>query len=152
MALSVGDHAPEFCLESTSGAKLSSGDLKGKRFVLYFYPKDFTSVCTKQACSFRDQFAELRDLSVPVFGVSRDNLDTHRRFKEEHKLPFELLSDPDGRVAKAYGARVPLLGVTRRVTYLVDEQGRIAAVHEEMMGDVSHVNAVLAALSRGEAG
>ncbi|MBK1876899.1 peroxiredoxin [Pelagicoccus mobilis] len=150
MGLSVGDIAPDFCLESSGGGVVSSNDLRGQCFVLYFYPKDFTSVCTAEACSFRDQFADLRDLDVTVFGVSRDDLDTHRKFKEEYDLPFELLSDPDGKTAKAYGARVPLLGVTKRVTYLVNGEGRIAAVHEEMFGDASHVNAVLSALSKGE--
>lgn len=150
MPLSVGDQAPGFRLESTSGETICLDDLKGHSFVLYFYPKDFTAVCTKQACSFRDQFAELRELSVPVFGVSRDNLDTHRRFKGENNLPFELLADEDGSVAKAYGARVPLLGITKRVTYLIDAEGRVAAVHEEMMGDASHVNAVLEALQLGK--
>jgi len=124
--------------------------MKGSAFVLYFYPKDFTSVCTKQACSFRDQFAELRRLDIPVFGVSRDDLDTHKRFKKENDLPFELLTDPHGEVAKLYGARVPLIGVNKRVTYLIDEDGLVAAIHSEMLGDASHVNAVLQALDQEE--
>ena len=150
MALSIGDQAPEFNLQSTNGSQVSLSELKGQSFVLYFYPKDFTPVCTKQACSFRDQFADLRDLSVPVFGVSRDSMDTHLRFKEEHRLPFDLLADENGQVAKAYGARMPLVGITKRITYLVDAEGSIAAVHEEMMGDASHVNAVLEALQVGK--
>ena len=147
MALSVGDTAPEFCLDSTGGSPVSSQSLQGISFVLYFYPKDFTAVCTRQACSFRDQFAELRGLSVPVYGVSRDDLDTHHRFKAEYKLPFDLLSDRDGKVAKAYGAKMPLVAVTKRITYLIGPDGKIAAVHEEFMGDSSHVNAVLEVLS-----
>lgn len=123
-------------------------DLKCSAFVLYFYPKDFTSVCTKQACSFRDEFSHLKDLSIPVFGVSRDDLDTHHRFKEEHSLPFELLADKDGAVARLFKARVPLLGVTKRITYLIDAEQKVAAVHEEMMGDASHVGAMLAALEK----
>lgn len=149
MTLAVGDLAPTFELRSTSGKKLSSEELRGRSYVLYFYPKDFTSVCTKQACSFRDHFADLRDLSVLVFGISRDDVDTHIRFKEEHDLPFELLADEDGSTAKAYGARVPLLGVNKRVTYLIDSEGKVAAVHSEMMGEESHVNAVLEVLQAG---
>lgn len=148
MSLKIGDKAPGFRLESTGGGFVSLEDLKGKPFVLYFYPKDFTSVCTKQACSFRDQFEHLRELEVPVFGVSRDNLDTHARFKQEHQLPFELLADVDGSVAKAYKARIPLVGVNKRVTYLVDAEQAIAAVHDELLGDESHVAAVLAALTQ----
>jgi len=149
MALCVGALAPDFSLDSTNGKRVSLSSLQGKAFVLYFYPKDFTSVCTAQACSFRDQFADLRNLSVSVFGVSRDDLDTHRKFKAEHSLPFELLADVDGSVAKDYKARLPLLGVSKRITYLIDAEGRVAAVHEEMFGSARHVHAVRAALEVG---
>lgn len=146
MALKIGDRAPAFVAASTGGSNVSLADLQGKPFILYFYPKDFTSVCTKQACSFRDQFSHLRDLEVPVFGVSRDSMDTHHRFKEEYQLPFELLADEEGVLAKAFKARMPLLGVTKRITYLIDGDGRIAAVHDELLGDESHVNEMLKAL------
>lgn len=150
MALSIGDKAPNFDLASTGGGRVSLGDLSGHAFILYFYPKDFTSVCTKQACSFRDQFAHLRELSVPVFGVSRDSLDTHRKFKEEYQLPFELLADEDGAIARLYKSRVPLIGVNKRITYLVGPDGHIAAVHDEMLGDESHVREMLKSLAAQE--
>ncbi|MDQ8188137.1 peroxiredoxin [Pelagicoccus sp. SDUM812002] len=146
MALRIGDSVPDFRLESTGGSFVSLSDFKGRAFVLYFYPKDFTSVCTKQTCTFRDQFTHLRELDIPVFGVSRDKLDTHRRFKEEYKLPFELLADEDGSVAKSFKARIPLLGVNKRITYLIDEVQKIAAVHDELLGAETHVSAVLKAL------
>ncbi len=147
MSLKVGEKAPDFCLESTGGKRVSLADFQGRKLVLYFYPKDFTSVCTAQACSFRDQFAHLRDLGVPVLGISRDSLDTHRRFKEEYELPFDLLADVDGAIAKAYKARIPILGVNKRITYLIDAEQNIAAVHEELLGDASHVKAILNVLN-----
>ncbi|EDY82060.1 antioxidant, AhpC/TSA family [Verrucomicrobiia bacterium DG1235] len=146
MALKIGSVAPEFSLASTSGETFSLSEIKGKVCVLYFYPKDFTPGCTKQACSFRDQFAELRGLEVPVFGISRDSVDTHLKFKEQHGLPFDLLADEDGTVAKLYEARMPLIGVTKRVTYLIDGDGKIAAAHDELFGDESHVREMIKAL------
>lgn len=147
MALSIGDKAPDFNLASTGGGRVSLASLRGRAFILYFYPKDFTSVCTKQACSFRDQFTHLRELSVPVFGVSRDNLDTHRRFKEKYQLPFELLADEDGSIARRYKSRVPLIGVNKRITYLIGGDGSIAAVHDELFGDESHVQEMIKSLA-----
>lgn len=146
MGLKVGEKAPDFCLASTAGGELSLGALKGQAFILYFYPKDFTSLCTQEACSFRDNFEHLRDLSIPAYGVSKDDLDTHHRFKSEHALPFDLLADVDGAVARSYKARVPLLGVTKRITYLIDADLKIAAVHDEMLGGASHVDAMLKTL------
>ncbi len=146
MGLKIGEKAPDFCLASTAGGKQSLGELKDQAFVLYFYPKDFTSLCTKEACSFRDNFEHLRDLSIPVYGVSKDDLDTHQRFKSEHALPFDLLADVDGAVARSYKARVPLLGVTKRITYLIAADQTIAAVHDELLGDASHVAAMLKTL------
>lgn len=147
MSLKVGEQAPEFSLPSTGETPFALSEKRGQMFVLYFYPKDFTSVCTKEACSFRDNFAHLRELSIPVFGVSKDDLDTHKRFKAEHDLPFDLLADTDGSVAKLFKARVPLLGVTKRITYLIDADLKIAAVHDELLGDESHVAAIFDALN-----
>ncbi len=146
MSLKVGEKVPQFCLASTGGGSVSLEDLTGRAFILFFYPKDFSSVCTKEACSFRDQFAHLRDLSVPVFGVSRDNLDTHKRFKAEHNLPFELLADVDGAVARSYKARMPVIGVTKRITYFIDAEQKVAAVYDELLGSESHVKAMLEAV------
>lgn len=145
MSLKIGDKAPGFNLESTDGSEFRLSEYEGQRLVLYFFPKDFTSVCTKQACSFRDQFGHLRDLGIPVFGISRDSLDTHRRFKEQFQLPFELLADEGGTVSKLYGAQMWLLPVPKRVTYLIDEEGKISAVYEAMLEDEAHVKAMLEA-------
>src|SRR5690606_39027187 len=121
MALKIGSTAPEFILESTGGKSIdSSNDLKGKAFILYFYPKDFTKGCTAEACEFRDQFEAFRNLDIPVLGVSKDDIVTHERFKKEHKLPFDLLSDPTGEVCKSFDALIPLIKMPKRITYLID--------------------------------
>lgn len=149
MALSIGKSAPSFSLASTSGSPLSSSvDLKGKSFILYFYPKDFTPGCTAEACEFRDQFEAFRELHIPVLGVSRDSIESHLKFKKAHKLPFELLSDPDGKVCKAYDALIPLIKMPKRVTYLIDESGKIAGVFSEMFESKGHINSMLAKLKK----
>jgi thioredoxin-dependent peroxiredoxin len=102
--LKPGDRAPSFQLPSTAGARRSSSDLRGKRFVLYFYPKDDTPGCTREACDFRDQLARLRSAGVEVLGISKDSLSSHDRFRDKYRLPFELLSDEDNAVARAFGA------------------------------------------------
>lgn len=146
MALEKGEKAPGFVAEATSGEQVSAARLKGRRYVLYFYPKDFSLVCTKQACAFRDEFEHLRGLEVLVWGVSRDNLDTHRAFRKKHDLPFHLLSDLDGSISAAFKVRVPILGLTKRVTYLIGESGLIEFAHEEMLGSRSHVTGLREAL------
>ena len=143
MALSIGTKAPSFSLASTLGTKLSSQDLAGKSYILYFYPKDFTPGCTAEACEFRDQFEAFRELAIPVFGISRDSIESHLKFKAAHKLPFELLSDPDGKVCKAFDALIPLIKMPKRVTYLIDDSGKIAGVFSEMFESKGHIQAML---------
>lgn len=149
MALKTGTKAPEFILKSTGDKVIDSAkDLKGKSFILYFYPKDFTSGCTAEACEFRDQFAAFRALKIPVFGVSRDDIPTHERFKEAHKLPFDLLSDEDGQVCKDYDALIPLIKMPKRITYLIDSEHRIAAVFSGMFDSKKHIEAMLENISK----
>lgn len=132
MPLSPGDTALPFCLPADTGDTVNLTSLKGQWFVLYFYPKDDTSGCTAQACQFRDLFP--RFSNVAVFGVSRDNLESHRRFKEKYQLPFVLLSDEDGNVCQNYGVWVEKSMYGRRYfgiersTFLINDQGIIAAV------------------------
>lgn len=149
MALSLGQKAPDFKLSSTSGQILKMAeDLVGKAFILYFYPKDFTRGCTAEACEFRDQFEAFRDLDVPVFGVSKDSISTHQKFKKEHKLPFDLLSDPDGKVCKSYDALIPLIKMPKRVTYLIDENHEIAGVFSDMFESKGHIKNMLMELRK----
>ncbi len=149
MALELGSAAPDFTLPSTSDKKVSlSKDLEGKALILFFYPKDFTRGCTAEACEFRDQFAEFRDLDIPVFGVSRDDIPTHEKFKKAYKLPFDLLSDESGKVCKAYDALIPLIKMPKRVTYLLDSEHKIAGIYDGLFENKSHVEAMLRKLKK----
>jgi peroxiredoxin Q/BCP len=149
MALKTGSTAPEFNLKSTGDKSVdSSKDLKGKAFILYFYPKDFTPGCTAEACEFRDQFEAFRNLDIPVFGVSKDTIKTHEQFKKEHKLPFELLSDHNGDVCKSYDALIPLIRMPKRITYLINEDHKIAAVFSDMFESKGHIESMLKSLQK----
>lgn len=149
MALKIGSTAPEFILKSTGGKSIdSSKDLSGKAFILYFYPKDFTRGCTAEACEFRDQFEAFRSLDIPVLGISKDDIETHERFKKAHKLPFDLLSDPSGKVCKSYDALVPLIKMPKRITYLIDKDHKIVAAFSDMFESKGHIEAMLKNLQK----
>ena len=149
MALSIGVVAPDFSLPATTVGKISlSKDLGGKSVILYFYPKDFTPGCTAEACEFRDQFAAFRDLDIPVFGISRDSLATHEKFKKTHRLPFELLADESGKVCKAYDALLPLIKMPTLVTYLLDSNHQIAGVFQGLFENKAHVAAMIRQLEQ----
>src|SRR5690554_1858679 len=140
MALKIGQFAPDFSLPSTSGKEFSlSRDLKDTACILYFYPRDFTGGCTAEACAFRDSMEVFKNLDIAVLGISRDDLDTHLRFKKANDLPFDLLSDTAGKVSKAYGALVPILYFPRRITYLLDSDHRIKAVHKNLFNAEKHI-------------
>lgn len=121
--LNVGAHAPDFTVVHEDGRTTRLADLTAAGpSVLYFYPADFTPVCTKQACMFRDIYPELQAAGIRVFGVSGQGEGSHAAFRDKHALPFELLPDKDGALARAYGVQGPF-GLTRRVSYLLDGQG-----------------------------
>lgn len=144
MALKIGTKAPEINLKSTNGKRfILSDEMKGKPCIIYFYPKDFTPGCTEEACTFRDAFSEFRNLEVDVFGISRDTIASHLKFKAAHNLPFELLSDLDGKICKAYDALVPIIALPKRVTYLLDENHSVAAVYQDMFGAKKHIEKML---------
>ena len=115
----VGDKAPDFDLEADNGTRFKLSDQRGRRVLLVFYPGDNTPVCTAQLCEYRDGFDDYRELGVDVVGISRDDTESHRQFKQRRMLPFKLLSDPDLVAAKRYGA-AGMLGMKRAV-FLVDE-------------------------------
>lgn len=149
MSLKIGEIAPDFNLPSTSGEKLSlSKNYKGKPLILFFYPKDFTKVCTAEACEFRDEFGVFKGLGIDVLGVSRDDMATHQRFKKEYKLPFELLSDETGKVCKSYDALIPLIKMPKRVTYLIDKEGKIAGVYSDMFESRGHVEVMIRKITK----
>jgi peroxiredoxin Q/BCP len=149
-----GRKAPDFTLEGSDGRKHSLADYEGKTVVLYFYPKDNTSGCTKEACAFRDLNPELQGLDAVVLGVSRDSLASHGNFIVKFGLPFVLLSDPDASVMQSYGAfgEKTSYGKTTtgtiRSTFLIDESGRIARVWSPVKVD-GHADEVLAAVEGG---
>lgn len=149
MALKIGTPAPDFTLPSTSEKTVSlSKDLKGKSLILFFYPKDFTRGCTAEACEFRDQFAEFRNLEIPVFGISRDDIPTHEKFKKAYKLPFDLLADESGKVCKDFDALIPLIKMPKRITYLLDSEHRIAGVFEGLFENKEHVSSMLSKIKK----
>jgi peroxiredoxin Q/BCP len=142
MALKIDSKAPDFTLPSTSGEDFNLyEDMAGKACVLYFYPKDFTSVCTAEACSFRDNFAQFRSADIPVIGISRDSVKTHLKFQEKYNLPFELLADPRGKVARLYKAN--LLLMTKRITYYLDENHVIKKVVDNMLDGETHIDGMI---------
>jgi peroxiredoxin Q/BCP len=149
--LGVGDKAPPFKAADQDGNSVSLRDFKGQKVVLYFYPKDDTPGCTKEACSFRDGWAKFRRRKVAVLGVSVDDEKSHKKFAEKYSLPFTLLADEDKAIVNAYGVwgEKSLYGRTfmgiRRVTYLIDENGRIAAVWPKVKPD-GHADEILAAV------
>ena len=131
--LSIGSIAPDFTLPDQNGTMHSLSDYKGQKVILYFYPKDMTSGCTSQACSFRDLYPQIREKGAVVLGVSKDSVASHKRFEETHGLPFTLLSDSDLEVIKAYDVLKPgkdgkVSKSLIRSTYLIDESGVITKV------------------------
>jgi len=143
MPLVKQQKAPDFELASTSGSLFKLSEQAGEPMILFFYPKNFTRVCTAEVCEFRDAFSEFKNLNVRVIGVSQDTIASHHKFKEENKLPFELLSDPKGKVAKRYKATIPVIGMNRRVTYLLDKELKIQEVYENMFTANQHVKQMI---------
>lgn len=126
MMLSTGSQAPDFLLTSHAGVATSLSDLLvAGPLILYFYPADFTPGCTKEACSIRDSHDDIRAVGLQVAGISPQDVDSHKRFREEHQLPFLLLSDPEKSVIKLYDVDGPFGVGVRRATFLIDQEGRI---------------------------
>ncbi|MFM7232005.1 MAG: thioredoxin-dependent thiol peroxidase [bacterium] len=148
----VGKPAPDFSLQSTSGEVVSLKQFKGKStLVLYFYPADDTPGCTKEACAFRDMAYDFKQVGAVIYGVSPDTIDSHTKFQFKHQLPFDLLSDPEAKVSKAYGVwkQKNLYGKksmgVERTTFVIDKTGRIATMYPKVKVD-GHVEEVLSFL------
>jgi len=147
----VGEKAPDFTLPADDGRPVSLNGFRGKKVVLYFYPKDDTPGCTKEACSFRDNLARVTTKGAVVLGVSRDDAKSHVKFKDKYDLNFPLLSDVDGKVTTAYGVwkKKNMYGREyfgiERTTFLIDEGGKIARIWPKVTVE-GHTDEVLAAL------
>lgn len=137
--LAPGQSAPDFTLKDQNGTLRHLADYRGKWVVLYFYPKDDTPGCTKEACQFRDDILGLRALKAEVVGISLDDAESHAKFSQKYSLPFKLLSDPEGKVVQQYGSLGSLLGLVRyaqRHTFIIDPQGRVARIYRKVDPDV----------------
>lgn len=145
----VGALAPEFALPSESGETVRLADFRGRWAVLFFYPMDDTPGCTKEACAFRDAASRFAKVNAVLLGISADGLDSHRRFSAKYRLPYRLLSDPDGAVRKAYGVYRWLFRV-QRSTFVIAPDGVIAAVFRGVRVN-GHETEVLAALQQAQA-
>ncbi len=151
MTLQEGDKAPEFSLPDHNGQNVSLSEMRGSKIVLYFYPKDDTSGCTKEACGIRDEFPSFQAKGAVVLGVSPDSAASHEKFRRKHDLPFILLVDTKHEVAEAYGVWVKkqmygreYMGVAR-TTFVIDEQGNIECVFRKV-SPAEHAQELLAAL------
>lgn len=130
-SLKVGDQAPDFTLSDQEGKPVTlSKALQAGPVILAFYPKAFTPGCTKQNSNFRDRYAEVEKKGAQVFGISTDSVETQKKFKAEYKLPYELLSDPDGKVAKQYSGTMPVVGVANRANFVIGQDGKITEIVE----------------------
>ncbi|MBL4744894.1 MAG: peroxiredoxin [Flavobacteriaceae bacterium] len=143
--LEVGDKAPYFELLDQNGSVFKSDNVIGKQpVVLYFYPKDDTPGCTKQACKFRDEFEAFSDLNVTVIGISKDSVASHKEFEEKYQLPFTLLADVKNEVRKLFGVPKAALGMfPGRVTYIIGADGVIQYIFEDMMHAEKHIEVAL---------
>ncbi len=146
--LKVGDSAPDFTLPSQTGELVSLKQLIGsKEIVLYFYPKDFTTGCTAEACAFRDSYEVFKERGAEVVGVSSDPADSHKGFASKHSLPFILLSDEGGKVRRLYGAS-SAFGIPGRVTYIIDRKGTVRHIFSSQFSPKKHIDEALETLGR----
>jgi thioredoxin-dependent peroxiredoxin len=153
--LKEGEMAPPFTTQMVTGdnvAPVALADFRGRKVVLYFYPKDETSGCTKEACAFRDGYSRYTNAGLVVLGCSVDSADEHKQFISKNSLQFPLLVDSDKKIAKAYGAAngIPILGLDRRITYIIDENGKILKVYPSV-DPSAHATQILSDLGVGNA-
>ena len=152
MSLRVGQKAPDFDVVSSSGTALKLGDFAGKKnVVLYFYPGDFTPICTKETCGFRDMYADLESKETEVIGVSVDSNESHEKFAKEYKLAFSLVSDAKRELARTYGATSflrDILGKSARMTFVIDKKGDIAGIFAGELSASKHLDGVKGVIAK----
>jgi peroxiredoxin Q/BCP len=149
MALQVGDKIPNFSAKDNNGNDFNSDSIIGnKPVVIYFYPKDNTPGCTAQACSFRDQYEDFKDLGAEVIGISSDSISSHEKFIQKYKLPFILLSDSDKKIRNLFGVKPDLFGLLPgRVTYVADKNGIIQLVFDSIAA-TNHIPRALKSIKK----
>jgi peroxiredoxin Q/BCP len=153
--LKEGDKAPDFSLQDDSGNEIKLRNLKGTKVILYFYPKDDTPGCTTEACNFRDNLPKFKKVNAAIYGVSRDSVESHRKFKTKYSLPFSLLSDPTGSLIETYGAwgeknmyGEKKMGIIRS-TVVINENGTVEKVYRKVKADV-HADELLEYLNSAD--
>ncbi len=144
-ALQIGDNCPAFSLPDSQGKQIHVNEYLGQKIlVLFFYPKDDTPGCTKEACAFRDAYADFIELGCEVFGISSDASQSHQAFQQKHQLPYPLLSDAQKKVRRLFGVPASLFGLLPgRVTYIVGLDGKIAGIFNSQTNPVGHINEAL---------
>ena len=147
--LKVGDTIPHFTAKDTNGNDFDSANVVGhKPLVIYFYPKDNTPGCTAQACSFRDQYEDFKDLGAEVIGISSDSVASHQKFSKQFKLPFILLSDSDKKIRKLFGVPAGMFGLLPgRVTYITDKNGVIQMIFDSVLA-TKHISKALETIKK----
>ena len=152
MALRIGDKAPDFDVVSSAGKALKLSELAGKKnVVLYFYPGDFTPICTKETCGMRDMYADLEAKDTEIIGVSVDSNESHEKFAAKYGVQFALVSDANRELAKTYGATSflrDILGKVSRITYVIDKKGRIVGIFQGELSAAKHVDGVRGAIQK----
>jgi thioredoxin-dependent peroxiredoxin len=147
MSIQVGDPAPDFTLKSQDGSQIRLYDLLSQKpVVLFFYPKDNTPGCTKEACAFRDRYSVFQEMGAEVLGISGDSISSHQQFVSTHQLPFQLLSDEGNKVRSLFGVPSTLWILPGRVTYLIDRTGKIRYMFDSQLDFEGHIEGTLKAL------
>ncbi len=141
--IEIGDKVPTFTLKDQNGKSVTINNELGGPMVIYFYPKDDTPGCTKQACKFRDQYESFLDFDALVFGISSDNVASHKKFAEEYNLPFTLLADTKKEVRMLFGVPKSLLFLPGRVTYIIDKNGLVQYIFNSQFGIEKHIETAL---------
>jgi thioredoxin-dependent peroxiredoxin len=149
MGVQLGDKIPHFKAKDTNGHDFDSADLVGKKpIVIYFYPRDNTPGCISEACSFRDQYQDFKDLGAEVIGISSDSVASHQKFRDHYQLPFILLSDSDKKIQKLFGVPTAIFGLLPgRVTYVIDKNGVVVMIFDNL-GASKHLSKALEAVKR----
>jgi len=147
--IEVGDPIPSITLKNENGVEVNINNIK-KPLIIYFYPKDETPGCIKEACKFRDEFQSFVDLGVQVFGISGDSSASHKKFKEKYHLPFTLLADSNNEVRKEFGVPKSLLFLPGRVTYIVNEKGIVTYMFNSQFGAEKHIENALEFLRKNK--